>query len=69
MNDINNKITLSASDLEDIVCPNCGNKYFKNILRLKKVSALYSPTGQETMMPIPVIACEKCDHIVKDLED
>jgi uncharacterized Zn finger protein len=69
MNDINSKITLKASDMEDIICPGCQNKYFKNVLRLKKVSALYSPSGQETIMPIPVIACEKCGKIVKDLEE
>ncbi len=65
---IDNRITLNAADMEDVVCPNCENMYFKNVLRIKRVSALYSPTGQETMMPIPVIACEKCGTIVQDLE-
>jgi hypothetical protein len=69
MNDINSNITLKASDMEDIVCPGCQSKYFKNILRLKKVSALYSPSGHETIMPIPVIACHNCDKIIKDLEE
>jgi len=65
---IDNKITVNANDMEDIVCPDCENKYFKNVLRIKRLSALLSPDGQETIMPIPVIACEKCGKVVKDLE-
>ena len=66
--DINNQIRLNASDMEDVACPSCENIYFKNIIRLKKISALLSPTGQETIMPIPVIACEECGEIIQDLE-
>jgi hypothetical protein len=32
---------------------------------MRKLSALLSPTGQETMIPIPVFACAKCGHINK----
>jgi len=67
--DINNNIRISAADMEDVVCPKCESKYFKNILRIKRLSALLSPTGQETVMPIPVIACEKCGEIIQDLEE
>ena len=32
---------------------------------MRKLSALLSPTGQETMIPIQVFACAKCGHINK----
>jgi len=67
--DINNNIRINAADMEDVACPSCESIYFKNILRIKRLSAILSPTGQETIMPIPVIACEKCGEIIQDLEE
>jgi len=30
---------------------------------LHKLSSLVSPTGQETIVPAMVFACEKCNHV------
>jgi hypothetical protein len=32
---------------------------------MRKLSALLSPTGKPTMIPIQVFACAKCGHINK----
>tara|TARA_B110000902_G_scaffold150931_1_gene173503 strand:+ start:171 stop:290 length:120 start_codon:yes stop_codon:yes gene_type:complete len=32
---------------------------------MRKLSALLSPTGQQSMIPIQVFACAKCGHINK----
>ena len=45
------------------VCEKCGNDTFHHIFKIRKLSALLSPTGQETMVPIQVFACVKCNHI------
>ena len=47
-------------------CEECGCKGFKQTLMLKKLSALLSPNGQESMIPVAVFACEKCSHINKE---
>ena len=47
------------------VCEACGNDTFQQVYRMRKLSALLSPTGQETMIPIQVFACAKCGHINK----
>jgi hypothetical protein len=33
---------------------------------LRKVSALISPTGKETVVPIQVFACDSCNHVNKE---
>tara|TARA_A100001391_G_scaffold3686_2_gene2930 strand:+ start:698 stop:904 length:207 start_codon:yes stop_codon:yes gene_type:complete len=68
MQEINKQITIDASTLPDVKCPKCESLYFKNLVRIKKVSALVSPTGSETLMPIPVIACAECGHVIRDVE-
>ena len=45
------------------VCESCGNDTFTQVFRMRKLSALLSPTGTEAMIPIQVYACAKCSHI------
>ena len=35
---------------------------------MRKLSALLSPHGKETMMPVQVFACAKCGHINDDFQ-
>ena len=48
------------------VCDECGHDTFIEVLKMRKLSALLSPTGQETMIPIKTFACTKCGHINPD---
>ncbi len=63
---LNNIDLTHATTLE---CEKCQCKGFKQTLMLKKLSALVSPNGQESMIPVAVFACEKCSHINKEFED
>ena len=63
---------LSGVDLthaKDIECEECGSRGFKQTLMLKRLSALVSPNGQETIIPMQVFACEKCGYVNKEFSD
>ena len=60
------KINIKASDMKDVVCDNCEGKVFKEVIMLKRVSALVSPTGKEQLVPVQVIRCDDCGHINKE---
>ena len=47
------------------VCEKCENDTFTQAYQMRKLSALLSPTGQESMIPIQVFCCHKCGHINK----
>lgn len=64
----NSKINVNLNDSEDMICEECGNIYFESIFRIKKLSALFSPTGQETMVPVQLMRCTDCGEILDDLE-
>ena len=57
------KVDFSQTTAE--VCEKCENDTFQQVYRMRKLSALLSPAGQETMIPIQVFACAKCGHINK----
>ena len=59
------QVDLSQTTAE--VCENeeCKNDTFVQVYKMCKLSALLSPSGQETMIPIQVFACAKCGYINK----
>ena len=45
------------------ICGKCGNDTFVQVFKIRKLSALLSPAGKETMIPMQVFACAKCGNI------
>ena len=59
------QMNVDISKAEDIVCESCGNYTFTQVMLMKKVSALMSPTGKDAVVPIPTFACNACGYINK----
>ena len=51
-----------------VICEACGHDIFIPAFKMRKMSALLSPTGQPTMIPMQVFACAKCGHINKEFQ-
>ena len=56
-------INLNPEDLEDIFCEKCGNQTFRQVFLFKKLSAVLSPTGKDTMVPLQTYECTACGHM------
>ena len=61
--------TIDMSQTTQIKCEKCENSTFKQTLLLRRLSALVSPNGQETVIPAAAFACEKCGHVNSDFTD
>ena len=60
---------IDISKTSAIKCESCENQTFKQTLLIRKMSALVSPSGQETVIPVAVFACEKCGHVNSEFEN
>jgi len=60
---------IDISKTSAVNCESCGNSTFKQTLLLRKLSALVSPNGQETLVPVQVFACEKCGNVNSEFLD
>ena len=45
------------------VCEECKNETFTQVYKIRKLSALLSPTGEQAMIPIQIFACAKCGNV------
>ena len=57
------EINVDLNAAETMTCDECGNNEFVPTYIIKKVHALMSPTGKNTLAPIQVFKCGKCNHI------
>ena len=57
------EMNVDISQTSEMKCDKCENNTFKQTMMLRKMSAIVSPNGQETIIPMAVFACEKCNHV------
>ena len=69
MNDNININNVDLTHAKTLKCEKCECLGFKQTLMLKKLSALISPNGQESIVPVAAFACEACGHINKEFQD
>ncbi len=56
-------INVGLDQTTEIECDECASTVFHPAFILRKVSALISPTGKETIIPVQVFACDSCGHV------
>lgn len=57
------QFNVDINNTTEFVCPECEHTLFKENYMIRKLSALLSPTGTESFIPINVLACAKCGTV------
>ena len=60
---MNQNINIDLISADNIKCDECENETFSPAFIIKHISALISPNGKETMVPIQLFQCAKCGHV------
>lgn len=55
------QMNVDLSKAEDVICEKCGNYTFEQVMLMKRISALVSPTGKEAIVPIPTFCATRVD--------
>lgn len=56
-------VQVDFSQATDVVCDRCGNATFQEVVLMKHLSAIASPTGRAGNVPIPTFACVACGWV------
>ena len=59
----NMQVKVALKDTTDLTCESCDHKLFIQLMMFKKLSAVLSPTGEESLIPVQVFACNSCGHV------
>jgi len=57
------QVQINPNDLTDVVCEKCECQTFAPAVMFKKLSAILSPTGKDSLIPLQVYMCTSCGHI------
>ena len=49
-------------------CDKCENETFTQVFYIRKLSALLSPAGEESLIPVPTFACAECGYVNEGLK-
>ena len=62
------QMNVDISQTVAVSCEACKHDVFIPAFKMRKMSALLSPHGKETMIPMQVFACAKCGYINEDFQ-
>tara|TARA_R100001015_G_C4466317_1_gene51500 strand:- start:65 stop:298 length:234 start_codon:yes stop_codon:yes gene_type:complete len=62
------QMNVDISQTTPVFCEECKHDVFIPSFKMRRMSALLSPHGKETMIPMQVFACAKCGHINEDFQ-
>jgi hypothetical protein len=58
-----NGLNVNISDAPYIECEACGGKIFEEKMMIKKISKFMTGSEQDSIVPLPVIACSACGNV------
>ena len=61
-------LQVDISQTTEVSCEACKQDVFIPAFKMRRMSALLSPHGKETMIPMQVFACAKCGYINEDFQ-
>ena len=61
------QVKVDLAQAETMKCEYCENYLFISSTIIKRLSAILSPTGEETLIPIDVYSCGNCGRVTKSI--
>lgn len=56
-------MNIDPTALDDVTCDECENYTFLQVILMKRMPALISPTGKDAFLPQSTFACAVCNHV------
>jgi hypothetical protein len=58
--------SINLQNSTGLTCEACQNDTFIEVMYIRKISKLMTGSPEDTVVPIPTLACAKCTHVNKD---
>ena len=57
------QVHVDMTQTTEVKCDECQSNHFEQVIKMRRLSAILSPTGKEALIPMPVFACKNCGHV------
>jgi len=57
------QLHVDMTQTTEVKCDECHSDRFEQVVKMRRLSAILSPTGKEALIPMPVFACKNCGHV------
>ena len=57
------QLNINLSEVPYVTCEKCEGTLFEEKLMIKKVSKFMTGSSQDSIVPLPVIACSNCGNV------
>lgn len=57
------QVHVDMTQTTEVKCDECNSDRFEQVVKMRRLSAILSPTGKEALIPMPVFACKNCGHV------
>lgn len=57
------QVHVDMTQTTEVKCDECRSDRFEQVVKMRRLSAILSPTGKEALIPMPVFACKNCGHV------
>jgi len=57
------KLNINLADAPYLECEKCAGQVFEEKMMIKKLSRFMTGAAQDSIVPVPVIACSNCGNI------
>ena len=68
MNNQQPQMNVDFNQTTPLSCDKCQHETFTQVFYIRKLSALLSPAGEESLIPVPTFACANCGHVNEGLK-
>jgi hypothetical protein len=55
--------SINLQNSTGLICESCKNDTFIEVMYVRKISKLMTGSAEDTIVPIPTLACAKCTHV------
>ena len=59
------QMQIDFTQTQEVKCEKCEGTHFEPSYLMRKLSALLSPAGEESLIPISIFRCTDCKHVNK----
>jgi hypothetical protein len=58
-------MSVKPENMEPVKCKRCRGEFFQQVIAVRRISPIVSPTGKEEFISMPILICVNCKEMLQ----